>query len=128
MHIRTCNYTVLQIILASLNFETYSVSLFSGLTCKACSLDVLSHEWHRKSTDALNNNLRPKSDCHGTLISPQEYRRYQVPEICSDEEEELEEEGGEEEENITISNESRCLFYHTSRGYAQNILMVCKSQ
>merc|ERR1712203_4982 len=78
----------------------------NGLTCKACSLDVLSHEWHRKSTDALNNNLRPKSDCHGTLISPQEYRRYQVPEICSDEEEELEEEGGEEEENITISNEN----------------------
>ena len=87
------------------------MSLFSGLTCKACSLDVLSHEWHRKSTDALNNNLRPKSDCHGTLISSQEYRRYQVPEICSEEEDELEEEGGgEEEENITISNESRCLF------------------
>ena len=128
MCVRTCNYTVLQIILASLNFETYSVSLFSGLTCKACSLDVLSHEWHRKSTDALNNNLRPKSDCHGTLISSQEYRRYQVPEICSEEEDELEEEGGEEEENITISNESRCLFYHTSRGYAQNSPMICYAQ
>ena len=37
--------------------------LLAGLTCKACSLDVLSpHEWAKKSTDALNNNLRPKSD------------------------------------------------------------------
>ena len=72
--------------------------------------------------------MRPKSDCHGTLISSQEYRRYQVPEICSEEEEELEEEGEEEEENITISNESRCLFYHTSRGHAQISLMVCNVQ
>ena len=91
-------------------FEPYDLfSVFiSGLTCKACSLDVLSHEWQRKSTDALNNNLRPKSDCHGTLTA-KSYRRYQVPLNCS------EEELDEEEENIIIPNESRCTFstHHT---------------
>ena len=99
-------------------FEPYDLfSVFiSGLTCKACSLDVLSHEWQRKSTDALNNNLRPKSDCHGTLTA-KSYRRYQVPLNCSEEEleEEEEEEELEEEENIIIPNESRCTFstHHT---------------
>ena len=106
----------------SLDFVSHTMSLFPGLTCKACSLDVLSHEWDRKSTDALNNNLRPKSDCHGTLTA-KNHKRYQIPPvICSEEEEDSEEDreetGGEEveEENISISNESRCLYYHTYKG------------
>ena len=86
------------------------MSLLSGLTCKACSLDVLSHELDRKSPDALNNNLRPKSDFyHGTLAAQNYNRRFQIPGICSEEEEEeLQEET--EEDNITISNESRSFF------------------
>ncbi len=39
---------------------SHRASFIPGLTCKACSLDVLGgHEWQRKSTDALNNNLKP---------------------------------------------------------------------
>ena len=53
---------------------------FPGLKCKACSFEALSNEWRwKKSTDALNNNLRPKSDHHGSTQN----RKVPVTAICS---------------------------------------------
>ena len=79
------------------------MSFITGLPCKACSLDLLDHEWQRRSTDALNNNLRPKSDYHGSGKINDRHQEHQprgiisngkdsiIPVICSSSEEEFDE-------------------------------------
>ena len=64
----------------------YKKSFFAGLVCKACSYEALSnnHEWKRRSsTDALNNNLRPKSEfSDGSTASLNKNRKVPVTDIC----------------------------------------------
>ena len=53
--------------------------------CKTCSYEALSnnHEWNRRSsTDALNNNLRPKSEfSDGSTSSLNKNRKVPVTDI-----------------------------------------------
>ena len=59
----------------------------TGLICKACSYEALTnHEWKRRSTDALNNNIRPKSELpeqYGGISSKN--RKIPVTAFCLDE-------------------------------------------
>ena len=65
----------------------FYVYFFSGLICKACSYEALTnHEWKRRSTDALNNNIRPKSELpeqYGGISSKN--RKIPVTAFCLDE-------------------------------------------
>ena len=64
---------------------------FAGLACKACSFEALSHnhphqhhsEWRKRSSDALNNNLRPKSELQTEKYGENKHRRIPVTAICT---------------------------------------------
>ena len=77
----TCFMTLVPL----LYYYMFKIFFFAGLVCKACSYEALSnnHEWSRRSsTDALNNNLRPKSEfSDGSTSSLNKNRKVPVTDI-----------------------------------------------